>query len=241
MPTINKQKLISSLLTSLPKHLDAAGNGDTKALSLPVLEQVIFALLREGTTRDLADKAYRSLCETFYDWNEIRVSSIREIADTIEGLPAPDARAQRIITFLQEVFETTFSFDLEGLHKKGLKQAAKALGRYEPSTDFTVAWVVQHSLGGHAIPLDEPSLRSLRRMGLIDVEAGDLEAIRASLEHQVPKAKGSLFVDVLAQLADSYCWEADPACTTCPLAAQCLTAQENKSPLTSGAGRAKGR
>ena len=41
--------------------------------------------------------------------------------------------------FLQEVFETTFSFDLEGLQKKGLKQAAKQLGRYQAADDYVTA------------------------------------------------------------------------------------------------------
>src|SRR5262249_11308464 len=150
----------------------------------------------------------------------------RELEEAFADLPDPEVRAQRLVTFLQEVFETTFSFDLEGLHKKGLKQAAKALSRYQAANDFVCAWVVQHSLGGHAIPLDRPMLRVLRRLGLPEAGQNDLEAVRASLEHLVPKAKGVTFGDRMSQVALEYCSEEGPNCPACPLRGECATAQE---------------
>ena len=133
--------------------------------------------------------------ERFFDWNEVRVSSLREIEEALADLPDAEHRAQRLISFLQEVFETTFSFDLESLHKKGLKQAAKQLGRYQAANDYAVAWVI-HRLGGHAIPVDGPILRVLRRLGLVDGDQDDTESLRATLEHLVPKVRGPLFGEV---------------------------------------------
>src|SRR5581483_11313563 len=183
--TTNKQRLFTNLLAHLPKG--AKGEPEAK----PVLESFIYAICREGVTREQADRAYRNLQGQFFDWNEIRVSSARELADVIDELPDAESRGQRIIDFLQEVFETTFSFDLEGIQKKGVKQAAKQLSRYQAANDFTIAWVTQQSLGGHAIPLDGPSLRLLRRLGVIDGDQDDLETLRATIEHQVPKNKGA--------------------------------------------------
>src|SRR5438309_4094106 len=166
MPTTtNKQRLLAQLFSAHKKGHEPAGPE-----ARPVLEQFIYGLCREGTTRDNADRAYRGLQERFYDWNEIRVSSAREVEETFHGLPEADRRAERLINFLQEVFETTFSFDLESLHKKGLKQAAKQLARYQAANDYVVAWVIQQTLGGHAIPLDGPSLLALRRLGFIEDE-----------------------------------------------------------------------
>ena len=128
---------------------------------------------------------------------------------------------------MQEVFETTYSFDLEGLQKKGVKQAAKQLSRYQAANDYAVAWVVQKSLGGHAIPLDGAALRVLRRLGMLE-EGLDLEAVRASLEHQIPKLKGADFVDLISKLAEDHCWETDPACPACPLHKNCPTGIEMK-------------
>src|SRR6202011_1475190 len=114
-------------------------------------------------------------------------------------------------------FETTFSFDLESLQKKGVKQAAKQLARYQAASDFAVAWIIQQALGGHAVPLDAPSLRTLRRLGLIESDQNDLEAIRASLEHIIPKVRGSLFGELVIALAEELCLEDEPLCGSCPL------------------------
>jgi endonuclease-3 len=222
--TTNKQRVLNQVFAALPKGGPRDGEG--RAGERPVLEQFLYAICREGVSRDRAERAYRALREQFFDWNEIRVSSSREVADALADLPDADGRAQRVVGLLQEVFETTFSFDLEGVQKKGLKQAAKQLARYQAANDYAVAWVVQQSLGGHAIPLDAPSLRVLRRLGLVEGEAGDLEALRASLEHQVPKSRGPLFNDLISALAEDYCWEEDPGCPSCPLAGSCPTALE---------------
>jgi endonuclease-3 len=218
--TINKQRLLSQLFATGKKAAEAG------AEDRPVLQQFIYGLCREGASAAQADRAYRNLCERFFDWNEVRVSSPREVEEAFAGLPHPEARAQRLLSFLQEVFETTFSFSLEDLHKKGVKMAAKQLMRYQAANDYLGAWVLQRSLGGHAIPLDPPTLRCSRRLGLIDEAHDDVEAARASLEHLVPKAKGPQFTDAVSSVAQDYCWEDEPNCPACPLAGECATAQE---------------
>jgi endonuclease-3 len=229
--TTNKQRLLTQLFTALKKRYQAP---DPEPRS--VLEQFLYAVCREGTTRDMADRAFRALQQRFFDWNEIRVSASREVEEVLADLPQREVRAQRLLSVLQEVFETTFSFDLESLQKKGLKQAAKQLSRYQGANDFAVAWVMQHSLDGHAIPLDEPTLRVLKRMGLIENEQDDPEAIRASLEHLIPKVKGPLFCELISALADELCGEEEPNCPECPLAAECPTGVESARTVAAGRG-----
>jgi endonuclease III len=214
---INKQKVVTGLFNLGKGHRPEA------MPERPVLEQFVYAVLREDATRAAADRAYRAVAERFYDWNELRVSSEEEVAEVLVGLPGAGDRARRIREFLQEVFETTFSFDLEPLQKKGFKQAGKQLARFAAANDYAVAWVVQQSLGGHAIPLDGQSTRVLKRIGLLDEQTDNIEAMRASLEHQIPKAKGAQFVDLVSDLADTACFESDPACPDCPLHHCCPT------------------
>src|SRR5262245_38346522 len=178
--TTNKQKLLTHLFAAFKKAPES-----TPADPLPVLEQFIFGLCRQNATREQAETAFRNLRERFFDWNEIRVSSDREVADALEDLPDAEQQAQRIIAFLQEVFEKEFSFDLERLHKKGVKQAHKALTKHQAADDYVCAWVVQRTLEGHAIPVDAPTLRCTRRLGLLDSDIEDVEAQRTSLEHLV--------------------------------------------------------
>jgi endonuclease-3 len=214
--TVNKQRLVNQVLAQAKKAAEPAVG------ARPVLEEFIYGLCRAGATPEQADRAYEFLRERFFDWNEVRVSSVREVEEAFEGLPGAEQRALRLIAFLQEVFETTFSFDLDGLQKKGLKMAAKQLARYQAHDEYVGAWVVQRSLGGHAIPVDPPTLRCVRRLGLI--EPGADEAARAALEHLIPKAKGPLFSDIVSRVAGTVCHEDEPECPSCPLAAECMTA-----------------
>jgi endonuclease-3 len=236
--TISKQKVFSQVFTVLGKP------SKVKPLEQrPVLEQFVYAILRENATRESADQAFASLQERFFDWNEIRVSSSLEIIEALEGIvPEADVRAQRIIDFLQEIFETTYSFDLEPLlevlQKKGIKLASKQLARYQAANDYAVAWVMQHSLGGHAIPLDSATQRVLKRIGILDDDA-NLEALRASIEHQVPKTKGTQFVDLISELADAICREDEPLCSRCPMRNTCMVGLEIKTPV--GAASKKSR
>jgi endonuclease-3 len=221
--TTNKQQVLNTAQAVLRKKFPPTPEPPRR----PILEEVIYAICREGVPSAVADAALARLKTAFFDWNEVRVSSVQEVADVLAGVPGAGDRAKRVVDFLQEHFERTYSFDLEDLEKKGLKQAAKQLARYKDKgvTDFVVAWVTQRSLGGHAVPLDGPSLRVLRRLGVAD-PGDDLEAVRASVEHYVPKAKGYEFTEELIQHADAICVEGDPLCPQCPLKSDCPTGQE---------------
>jgi endonuclease-3 len=144
----------------------------------------------------------------------------------------PVDRANRVIGFLQELFETTYSFELEFLHKKGLKQATKHLSRYQVSNDYLGAWVTQRALGGHAIPIDPPTLRVSKRLGLIEKTQEQVVEIRNTLEHLIPKAKGVEFTDLISTVGMEYCHEKQPNCAACPLAKECQFATENAKPAS---------
>lgn len=238
MPTtMNKQQTVTTLLTVLKKHYDPAEPEER-----PVLEQLIYGVLREGATRAQADKAFKKLTDAFFDWNEIRVSQPPEVQEKLGDLPDAAAKAQRLISVLQEVFETTYSFKLDEIDKKGLKNAAKQLSRMKDASDFAVAWVVQRSLGGHAIPLDAPTIRVLKRLGIfLEADDDNLESLRATLEHLIPKARGPMFSDVVSQLAKELCWENNPNCSSCPLKSDCPTGQTRTAASESRSTRHKPR
>jgi len=224
MPTtVNKQKILDHIYTALKKRYEVP-----EPVSRTVMEHLLYAVVREGTTPDKADKAFQHLKERFVDWNEVRVSTVQELCDAMGPLPDSATRAQRLIGILQEWFELTYSFDMEEVAKKGLKEGAKKVSRLNDSNDFSVAWVMQHGLGGHAIPLDEPSLRVLRRLGVLDGESETLESLRGTIEHFVPKAKGPAIVELLSQHADDLCTEKNPKCPKCPLLEDCPYGQEHR-------------
>ena len=76
----------------------------------------MYAALLENSTFDKADTAYTVLENYYIDWNEIRVCSLRELADTLTDLPHPEAAADRVRKALQGIFEKTYMFELEELY-----------------------------------------------------------------------------------------------------------------------------
>jgi len=219
MSTALKQKLVAKLC-ALVKKVD-------EPPPLDVLHRMVYAVCREGVTREEADSAFKKLGAAFFDLNEVRVSAAREVARALQDLPDNMDRAERIISILQEVFETTYSFDLESLHKKGLKQAQKLLERYRGSSPFMVAHVLRHSMDGHAIPVDEDILRCLKRLELVD-DLADLESAQATLENLIPKTKGIAVAEALTMVAQDYCLEYKPNHAHCPMKEVCPAAAMKK-------------
>lgn len=230
MPAItNKQQLLTQAQNALKKRFPLPS--PEAAEPRPLMEELIYAICREGSTAADADAGYHRLRKAFIDWNEVRVSTVQEVADVLRPLPGAGTRAKRIIGLLQEVFEDKYSFDLSDLGKKGLKDTARKLRFYKEGVDdYAVAWVIQRALGGHAIPLDEPTLRVLRRLGVVEeVDPESLESVRGAIEHVIPKTRGPEFTDEFSMLAKEICVEKDPNCPACPLKSDCPVGIENTS------------
>lgn len=229
MPAItNKQQLLAFAQAALEKKYGVPEPPAETGRS--VLEEIVYAVCRDGTTGADADRAYAALRKAFIDWNEVRVSTVPEVADVLRPLPHPGARAKRIVALLQAVFEERYSFDLGDILKKGLKDTARKLRFYkEGVNDFAVAWVMQRTLGGHAVPLDGPTLRVLERLGVVEAEAGEAdggESLRGSVEHMIPKARGPEFTELMSVHAKELCVEGTPHCALCPLKTECPTGHE---------------
>jgi endonuclease-3 len=212
MPTATKSSVLTSVVNAIKKP-------ESVPQFPSVLEHLIYAVCREGTSRDLAEQAYQRLRSEFFDWNEIRVSSLREVEERLDGLPGSALKAGRILGLLNSIFEAQYTFDLEGLHKKSVKQVQKQLERYEGATPFVVSWTIQYGLKGHAVPVNPAMRRALIRLEVLDVTL-DEESNARILEEGVPKAKVSSFCELISLVARTTCRET-PNCEGCVLNPHC--------------------
>jgi endonuclease-3 len=197
------------------------------------LKAVVYGICHEDTTREQANQALSRFEDEFFDWNELRVSSVEEIQESLAGIPDPDGRAQRIRRFLRQLFNRTYGFTLDALAKKPLKEALKVLQTYDAfASDYVTATVIQQALGGHAIPVDKSAHRVLDRVG---VSESEVPALRAILERAVPKNRGVEFLDLIEDLANDTCLETNPECPRCELRKVCNYALTHKPGTTTAA------
>jgi endonuclease III len=168
-----------------------------------VMEHLLFACCLEDAHHDAAEEAFAAMVHTFFDWNEVRVTSISELSEVLSALPDPRAAANRVKRVLHAVFEATFAFDLEENRKKNLGPTVAWLEKLDGTTRFTVAYVVQAALGGHSIPIDAGTMAVLRVLDMVS-EQDAAAGLVPGLERAIPKSKGAEFGSLLHELGADY-------------------------------------
>jgi endonuclease III len=195
MATPNRSALIARTLKVIRKHYKPVVQPKDRS----VLEHLLFACLLEDSPQEAAEQVFQALKHDYFGWNEVRVSTIRELTDALKPLVNPAASAARLKQTLHAVFESVYEFDIESLKKQNIGQAAKLLQKYNGTTPFVVAYVTQNALGGHAIPLNRGTLITLHTVRLIS-DSEFKQAIVPGLERTVPKNKGAEVGSLLHQL-----------------------------------------
>lgn len=193
----------AALLTKAHKILKKQYKVQAPLAGRSVLEQLLFACCLEEAHYDKAEEAFAKVQEAFFDWNEVRVSSVQELAEVMHMLPKPDEAGGRLRRVLQSVFESTYSFELESMRKMNLGQAQQKLKKLDGVTEFAVGYVTQSALGGHAVPVDRGALEALYVVGIVD-EAEKTSGTVPGAERAIPKNKGVEFGSLLHQLSADF-------------------------------------
>jgi endonuclease III len=176
-----------------------------------VMEHLLFACCLEDAHGETAEEAFAAMVHTFFDWNEVRVTSISELSEVLVSLPDPRAAANRVKRILHAVFEATFNFDLEEKRKKNLGPTITWLEKLDGATRFAVAYVVQAALGGHSIPIDAGAMAVLRALDAVS-EKDAAAGVVPGLERAIAKSKGIEFGALLHELGADY--SANPYAST---------------------------
>lgn len=199
MTPANRTAQFAQLYQILAKHYRASLPNPDR----PVLEHLLFAAVLENARHAVAEQVFQVLKTEFFDWNEIRVSTLRDLSEVLSALPDPHAAAIRIKQPLQAVFEAAYQFDLEELRKFTQGQAIERLQKITGVSRFMLSYVVQTALGGHTIPLDQATLRFLNILGLAD-ESEMASGNVGGLERAIPKSQGPEFAWLLHECAADF-------------------------------------
>ena len=196
--TPDKSKILARLLKLLKKEF----GGLPKREQLPVLEAMVFSVCLENSSYEAADAAFGRLKNDFFDWNEVRVSTISELEPVVEGVHEPEWCAMRVRYLLYYVFDHQFSYDFDGIKKKPFDLAFKQVSKIKHLTPFCRNYMLQKCLGNHVVPVDEKMVRTAVWLGLIPVGA-DEDSGSELLKGLIRKADAPEFIWLLKSLSVS--------------------------------------
>lgn len=195
MAISNRANIINQIFKVLKKHY--------KPITLPsrsLIENLIYGCCLEDANYEAANDCFARLQESYFDWNEVRVTTVRELGEIFKDIPNSTANALNLKNTLQSVFESQYSFDLDHLKKQNQGKAVALLESYKGTTQFTRAIATQENLGGHAIPLGKGGIDVMYIAGAIDEKEAAAGAV-PGLERAIPKTKGLEFGSLLHQLS----------------------------------------
>ena len=196
MSASNRAEILTKTAKVLKKHYKPAAPPSDRS----VLEHLLYACCLENSKHDVTDDVFAKLQESYYDWNEVRVTTIAELSEMMAPLNDPPQAANRLKRALQGVFEKYYSFEIDILRKGNLGKAIKEFESINGITPFAVSYVAQNALSGHSIPVNAGAFRLFVVLEVVTEAEAEKDRI-PGLERAIPKTKGIEFGSLLHQLA----------------------------------------
>ena len=166
-----------------------------------IIEEVLLAILEEGTSRAAARAALASAMEWAVDYNDLRVTPLRDLLRMLNrSLPQAKEKAQRISQVLNHIFDKKNSLNINSLRDQPIREVRQFLSLLDGVTPFVSAAVIRRCVGGHAIPVDEVLEEFLKDQELAPAEVGPIE-LQGFLERHVLAADSPLFLTVVRSRA----------------------------------------
>jgi len=196
MSSGNRTVKYENLLKSLRKHYKPLADPPERT----VLEHLLYACCLEDARVEQADEGFAKLQQTYFDWNEVRVTTVVELAEALKPLPFPMQAASRIKQCLQSIFETRYQYDIDDMKKANLGKASAELEAWKGMSPFVISYVSQHALGGHSIPASHLICEAMWQCDVLTIAEIPKKAL-PGVERAIPKNKGVEFAGLVHQFA----------------------------------------
>lgn len=187
-----------------------------------LLDQLVFAVLVAGNPVTNARKVLRDFQTDYVDWNEVRVSTIRQLEETFEKarIASKGECAARLKALLERTFHELCRLDLDHLKTAG----ADAARKFAANLDMLDAWHQQYllvSAGFEAAPpLDPATERIGERVGIFRAD-DPAEKRRRILETIVSGVDALRFHHLMVEHGKKLCTPEAPRCARCLVQTEC--------------------
>ncbi len=192
----NRAAKYEQLHKSLKKHFKTLPEPGERS----VLEHLIYACCLEEARSEQADEAFAKLQQAYFDWNEVRVTTVIELGEALSSLPNATQAGHRIKRCLQSLFEARYQYDIDDLKKANLSKATEEISNWKGMSPFILNYVSQCALGGHAIPADNLSIEVLVQCDILTQAEAEKKSLPGA-ERAITKSKGFEFGSLLHQFA----------------------------------------
>jgi endonuclease III len=194
-----------------------------KLQKAPPLETAVHALLAPGNRDDQAAAALKELLLEFVDWNEVRVSSWKEIGSVLEnaGLADPGDKAILLRKLLEAVFNRFNKMSLDPLLVQKPEDARRTLEAMADVPDPAAGAVLNLNLGFDGLHATHGLTRVARRVGFL--RDGPAAQLKKDLESNVPRKDRFRFQQHLGHIGRQFCLAGVTLCARCPLHEFCST------------------
>jgi endonuclease-3 len=199
MSTANRQEVIKKSFRVLKKKFKRHPVPSART----VLEHLLYGCCLENATPVQADEAFGRLQTMFFDWNEVRVTSITELTEAMGKVNDAGDAARRLRYTLHHVFEAHYQFDIEYLKKENIGQAIKILRSYHGITPFVINYVVRHGLDGHVVPLNRGAVAAFALLKVATPREAKQQKV-PGLERAITKSRGVEFSDYVQQFGVAF-------------------------------------
>jgi len=189
-----------------------------------LLEEILCAILSQGTTQDKARKAFQRLKNAMEDWNEVRVSTLEEIVEIIPAFSKEVKKARQIRALLVCLFLTQNTLDLDFLLAWPPDKVDKYLRELDCLDGAVVDQIMLEYFGRQSLPVNEDLLRVAKRVGILDA-AVRREQASTELENIVPATRMFPFYVLMTRLGVETCTARSVADSRCPIRSMCDAAR----------------
>ncbi len=165
------------------------------------VDALVYGIVSAELSEPAAQSAMKRLADYFVDWNDLRISRVEEIVETL----GPEASARDIASALTSALRTVFNkynmVSLKALYKMSKRPAKVFIEKIEGVNRFAVDFCMLTSLHGHAIPLTKKMIEYLRSSQLVH-EGADEQEIEGFLARQISAENAYEFYSLLRRQSE---------------------------------------
>ena len=235
MSSPKKIKLVRKYMRLMEKKFGRPNNPVKK----PLLDQIVFFHLYAFGGNNRAKRALREFADEYVDWNEVRVSSLGQIGETLSKHGITPEAAPVLKDFLNQIYMEHNTINLEFLREEPIEFIRKFFLKVDAFLPGAVPFVLMVNKDSGALLPENPLRRLAERLGLVERGAtrGKLNKV---LREVVTDRESYKFFMLAVEHLRTICTPDTPKCQNCPMNADCDFALRAKAAAAAAQSKSSG-